>query len=159
MKRLARDSIKKHFKANSHLSGILLFDGYCKFCSMGMRTLQKLDKHKKFDSIPVNDLDVDEGYLEMNDVPNDLTSMVLIYLGKDGEPLFLRKSSAIIHTCVLLGFPYSLAASLYIIPKFLRDKAYNFMAVNRYKIMGKYETLECNDLYCEYKFKTMGKEE
>jgi predicted DCC family thiol-disulfide oxidoreductase YuxK len=38
----------------------------------------------------------------------------------------------------LLGFPYNFSIVLYLIPRFLRDDFYMFIANNRYQWFGKY---------------------
>ena len=47
------------------------------------------------------------------------------------------KSDAIIAIISKLRFPYKLLIVIKIIPKFLLDKAYNIIALNRYKLFGK----------------------
>jgi predicted DCC family thiol-disulfide oxidoreductase YuxK len=60
-------------------------------------------------------------------------SIVLIYNG-----LTYKYSSAVIKCLILLGGFYKMAYILYIIPKWLRDPVYKFIANNRYKWFGKH---------------------
>lgn len=49
----------------------------------------------------------------------------------------LRDSDAALSICNGLGWPWRILLALRIVPRFLRDPAYRFIARNRYRIFGK----------------------
>jgi len=59
-------------------------------------------------------------------------------LYEDGR--FYDRSGAVLHIARLLGFPWSLAFALMIIPRAMRDAVYNWVAANRYKWFGQRES-------------------
>jgi|TARA_R100000479_G_scaffold33554_1_gene13816 predicted DCC family thiol-disulfide oxidoreductase YuxK len=62
-------------------------------------------------------------------------SIILI----DGEKYY-EKSSAALHIAKYLSGGWPLLYSFIILPKFIRDSVYNFIAKNRYKWYGKKES-------------------
>jgi predicted DCC family thiol-disulfide oxidoreductase YuxK len=48
-----------------------------------------------------------------------------------------QKSTAALRLAVKLGFPWFLAGIFFIIPRFLRDWVYDYIARNRYRWFGK----------------------
>ena len=50
------------------------------------------------------------------------------------------ESSAALKVAVLMGLPWSLAGVFYIVPPFLRNLVYRFVARNRYRWLGKRST-------------------
>ncbi len=69
--------------------------------------------------------------LQLNDV-NSLESMVFF----DGKELY-KKSTAILKLSTVLGGWHKLLLVGYILPQFIRDSLYNFVAKNRYRWFGK----------------------
>jgi len=62
------------------------------------------------------------------------TDSILLYTEEKG--LFV-KSSAALHIAKHLGFPRSLMSVFFIVPTFIRNWVYDFVARNRYKWYGK----------------------
>jgi predicted DCC family thiol-disulfide oxidoreductase YuxK len=65
-------------------------------------------------------------------VPKELKGVVLLSRGK-----IYRDSTAALHICLLLRFPWKLLFALIIIPPFIRNVFYHFIARNRYRWFGK----------------------
>ncbi len=64
--------------------------------------------------------------------PTNPETLILVYKDK-----LLRNSDAVLAIYADLGWPWKLAIVARIIPKFLRDPIYLFVARNRYRIFGK----------------------
>lgn len=64
--------------------------------------------------------------------PNDLQSIILI----EGNKYF-KKTTAALRIAKDLGFPYFLLYPLIVVPPFIRNIAYNIIAMYRYKWFGK----------------------
>jgi len=111
----------------------IFFDGYCNLCSGIVRFVIRHGGKNKFNIVPLQHVE----QLYAFGIPQKLQpgSVVLFYKGK-----LLYKSSAIIRACVLLGFPWCLAACGWIIPRFLRDALYNYVSANRIKWFGERKT-------------------
>lgn len=109
---------------------IVFFDGICNLCQHSVRYLIQHDKNKtlKFASLQGKHA---KKMLQPNDV-NSLESMVFF----DGKELY-KKSSAILKLSTVLGGWHKLLLVGYLLPKFLRDGLYSFIAKNRYRWFGK----------------------
>jgi len=113
---------------------IVLFDGVCNLCNSSVQFILKRDKKKKF---LFGSLQGKAGqqYLEKYQLPtNTFNSFMLI----EGEKLYSR-STAALKMLKHLGGIWSLFYGLIIIPPFIRDAVYNFIAKNRYRWFGKKE--------------------
>jgi len=114
---------------------IILFDGVCNLCNGAVQFVIKRDKKKYFSFAS---LQSSEGrkLLEQYDLPlTDFNSFILIehrqvYSGSNGILRVAKK---------LNGF-WPLLYAFIIVPKFIRDRIYKWVAKNRYKWFGKKDT-------------------
>ena len=116
------------------MSAIVLFDGVCNLCSSAVRFIVERDprRHFKFASIQS-----DAGKKLMTEhgiaLPEgDPTSIVLVEDGRAFE-----RSAAALRIARRLRFPWSLAWSFVVVPRFVRDAVYDFVARHRYRWFGK----------------------
>ena len=114
---------------------ILLFDGYCNLCN---NSVQFVLKHEKNTDLLFTSLQSDAGISllkQYNINPLNLDSLVFIKNNK-----FYTKSSAALRLTPYLKGLYPLLYSLLIIPPFIRNTVYDYIARNRYKWYGKAES-------------------
>jgi predicted DCC family thiol-disulfide oxidoreductase YuxK len=115
---------------------IILFDGLCNLCSSSVHFILKRDKKNQFLFGSLQGK-AGQDYLNKFNLPADtFNSFMLI----DGEKLYTRSSGAL-RMLMHLGNGWQLLYAFIIVPKFIRDGIYNFIAKNRYKWFGKKE--EC----------------
>lgn len=114
---------------------ILIFDGVCVLCSRSANFILRHDKQDTFRLLAAQTPVGQAIYKHYNLNPTDFETMILL---ADGRPWL--KSESIIRTAALLGFPWSCAKILRIIPRALRDRGYEWIARNRFKIFGRRET-------------------
>jgi len=112
---------------------ILYFDGVCNLCNSTIDFFISKDSKKKFRYAPLQSNSAKKNL--GNRYTQDLDTVVLSYKGR-----IYTKSQAILASLVILGLPYSLMGIFFIIPKFLSDLIYKFIAVNRYRFFGQKET-------------------
>jgi predicted DCC family thiol-disulfide oxidoreductase YuxK len=114
---------------------IILFDGVCNLCNDAVDFIIKRDRknHFKFTSLQDNvtqrllkEYNIKEGYLD---------SIILIR----GNQIFYKSRAALEISKKLSGI-WPLLYSFIILPSFLRDPIYDWIANNRYKWFGKKET-------------------
>lgn len=133
--------MKKPFADNEK---ILLFDGDCAFCSASVIFVLKNNSQK---NIVFLSLQSDAGIEILNYFnlsSKNLDSLIFIENGTCHI-----KSKAVFSLAKYLRRWYKLLVLFKIVPTFITDFFYDFIAKNRYRIMGK------NKLYC----KTPTKEE
>ena len=120
---------------------IILYDGVCGLCN---RLVQFLLKHDK------------EGRLRFASLQSDFAEKVLSRHGIDARDLdtvqvvenydqpgerVLQRSDAILRAGRELGGFWSASSSIaQFVPRGLRDLVYRFVATNRYRVFGKYDT-------------------
>jgi len=114
--------------------GLILFDGYCNLCNGAVQFIIKRDpkEHFRFSSLtwpPAQDL------LSKNPEFKDVDSILLYEEGK-----LYQKSTAALKIAGRLKGAWPLFKVFTIIPRFLRDPIYDFIARNRYRWFGKKDT-------------------
>ena len=114
---------------------VVLFDGVCNLChfSVGFIIDRDPKQYFKFASLQ-SDYGQDMlSRFRLN--AQDFDSVVLIQNGA-----YYTKSSAALRIARHLNPPYNLGAVFLVIPKFLRDIGYDFIAKHRYQWFGKQES-------------------
>ncbi len=118
------------------VGAIVLFDGVCNLCSSSVRFIVERDKHDYFRFASIQSdagkkLMIEHGIA----VPDgDPTSIIVI---EDGRAF--DRSSAGLRIARRLSFPWWLAYGSIIVPAFIRNVVYDFIARNRYGWFGKTE--------------------
>jgi len=113
---------------------ILLFDGYCNLCSSAV---QFVIKHEKRPDIFFTSLQSDIGRELLHHFNIDVLKTDSLVLIKDNKA-YVKSSAALRLTKHLKGL-YPLAMLFLIIPAFIRNVVYDFIAKHRYKWFGKSE--------------------
>ncbi len=112
---------------------VIYFDGHCNLCNRFVDYLIRRDEHHKLRFAPL------QGTTSAARVPQEhrerLGTIVFEHEGK-----FYIRSTAAILILAELGGIYALAKILLMIPKFLRDLVYRYIAKNRYLWFGRRDT-------------------
>ncbi len=111
---------------------IILFDGVCNFCNSSINFVIDHDSRQNF---VFASLQSDKAKEIIDGQEQDLSvvdSLILV----DDDKVYI-KSSAALRIARRLSFPWNLAYALVVIPRFLRDPIYDWIARNRYKWFGK----------------------
>lgn len=113
---------------------IVLVDGVCHFCQGLTKWIIKRDPEGKYHFASLQS-DVAKELLAKGNLSTDsMDTFVLIENGK-----YYTRSTAALRLAKGLKFPYPLLYVFIIIPKFIRNAAYNWVARNRYRWFGKDE--------------------
>jgi len=114
----------------------VFFDGVCNLCNRGVNFLISKDKKEvlKFASL--------QSEYAQNTIPKELLNRenldtIIVY--SDGQ--FYDRSNAVLKLCKILGGEFYVVLIGYLIPRFIRDGLYRFIANNRYHWFGK--TAQC----------------
>lgn len=113
-------------------SPILLFDGHCNLCN---NSIQFVLRHEKKAIIQFASLQSEIGtrLLQQHAInTKEIDSLVLI----DNETVFVKSAAALRLTKHLKGL-YPALIILLVVPAFIRDVVYDYVARNRYKWFGK----------------------
>ncbi|KAA8747155.1 MULTISPECIES: thiol-disulfide oxidoreductase DCC family protein [Paenibacillus] len=113
---------------------IVLVDGVCHFCQGLTKWIIKRDPEGKYHFASLQS-DVAKELLAKGNLSTDsMDTFVLIENGK-----YYTRSTAALRLAKGLKFPYPLLYVFIIVPKFIRNAVYNWVARNRYRWFGKDE--------------------
>ncbi|MDH5581934.1 MAG: DCC1-like thiol-disulfide oxidoreductase family protein [Bdellovibrionales bacterium] len=112
---------------------IVFFDGVCSLCNGFVDFLMSHNKNKKlkFASLQGNTA---KSYIDQISL-NELKTIIVYHKGKT-----FKKSEAIFLIVKNLGAPWNLFIIFRLIPRFICDAIYDFIARHRYEIFGKKDT-------------------
>lgn len=120
---------------SSEIHKIILFDGVCNLCNGAINFVIKKDTGNVFKFAALQS-EIGKTLLsKFNLDTSKVDSIILI----DGEKCYV-KSSAALHAAKHLKGLYPLLYGFLILPKFIRDSVYDYIAKNRYKWFGKTES-------------------
>jgi predicted DCC family thiol-disulfide oxidoreductase YuxK len=114
---------------------IILFDGVCNLCNSAINFVIKKDKKNVFRFAALQSEIGQELTSKFNIDTNKGDSIILI----DGDKHY-EKSSAALRIARQLSGAYPLLYGFIILPKFIRNTVYDYIARNRYKWFGKKES-------------------
>ena len=114
---------------------IILFDGVCNLCNGAVTYIIKRDKKNVFKFAALQSEIGQELTSKFNIDTSKVDSIILI----DGEKHY-TKSSAALRIAKQLSGAYPLLFGFMVVPKFIRNAVYDYIAKNRYKWFGKKES-------------------
>ncbi len=118
---------------NQH--SIILFDGVCNLCNGAVQFVIKHDKQKHFMFASLQS-DAGQQLLKQHQLPQqNFNSFILI----ENNKAFIKSTAALMVAKQLSGI-IKLLYGFIIVPPFIRNSVYNFIAKNRYKWFGKKDT-------------------
>ncbi|UKM64199.1 DUF393 domain-containing protein [Flavobacteriaceae bacterium GSB9] len=115
---------------------LILFDGVCNLCNSSVQYVIKHDKNNMFLFTALQG-DVGQKIIEHYNIDTSKTDSILLYNPEKGIDY---KSTAALKIALKLGFPRNLIGVFFIVPRFIRNWVYDFIARNRYKWYGKQES-------------------
>jgi predicted DCC family thiol-disulfide oxidoreductase YuxK len=114
---------------------IVIFDGYCVLCSRSAQFVLRHDPRGMFRLLAAQTPLGRALYIHFGLDPVDYQTMILI---ADGVPAFKSEAGICIAQC--LGLPWSLAAIMRVLPRAWRDRLYDLLAHNRFRMFGRRDT-------------------
>ena len=120
------------------LKNTILFDSKCNLCSKTVKRVMKLDKNKLFTFIS-NKSEYGKNIISKNNLNSITTETIVLFTN---ENKFLIKSDAAISIAVNLNPLFLIFNILFIVPKKIRDRVYDYVAKNRYKWFGENESCD-----------------
>lgn len=119
---------------NQPAHSIIFFDGYCNLCSSSVQFIIQRDPHQQFRFASLQSNFGKKILTQFNLSTTNLNTLVLL---QDGN-IYTRSTAALKIAKKLTG-AWSYMYAFIIVPTFIRDFFYNFIAKNRYQWFGKKE--------------------
>lgn len=114
---------------------IILFDGVCNLCNSSVQYVIKHDKKNVFMFAALQS-EFGKQFIKDHQIDTKKMDSILLYTSED---CISYKSTAALKIAYYLGFPNSLMSAFLIVPAFIRNWVYDYIAMNRYKWFGKKE--------------------
>ena len=111
---------------------VILFDGVCNLCNSSVQFIITRDPKAQFRFASLQSKYGQQQMIQFNLPTSELNSVLLI---KDGK-LYQKSSAALLIARMLTG-AWPLMFVFIIVPPFIRNAVYDFIARNRYKWFGK----------------------
>ncbi|KKB40835.1 thiol-disulfide oxidoreductase DCC family protein [Bacillus thermotolerans] len=115
---------------NTHKYPVVLFDGDCNFCDASVQFILNRDPEGLFHFASLQS-EAGEELREKHQVRDDVDSMVLI----EGDKVYYKSTAALRIARHLKG-AWKLLYAFVLIPRPIREFAYDYLAKNRYKWFG-----------------------
>jgi len=120
---------------------IVLYDGVCGLCNRMVQFLLKHDKDARLRFASLQSEFAEKVLRRHGLDPKDLDTVHVVENYDQPNERVLQRSDAVLRAGRELGVFWSASASVArVIPRPLRDLAYRFVATNRYRMFGKYDT-------------------
>lgn len=110
---------------------ILFYDGLCGLCDKSVQFILRHDRKKIFRFAPIQSDFAKE-------ILGPATAFDSVILYHQNKTYF--RSTAAINVLKLLGGFWMIASILLLVPPFIRNAIYDFVARNRYRWFGKFDT-------------------
>jgi predicted DCC family thiol-disulfide oxidoreductase YuxK len=112
----------------------ILFDGVCNLCNASVQFIIQRDPKKRFRFASLQS-EYGQSMLQKYGLSTDIKTIVLIEGGKSYD-----RSSAALRMARRLNGAWPILFIFILVPPFLRNAVYNFIARNRYTWFGRQET-------------------
>lgn len=120
---------------------IVFYDGVCGLCNALVQFLLKRDRYGRLKFASLQS-DFASKVLARHGIdPKDLDTVHVLVNYELAEERVLNRSDAVLSAGRELGGGWKMIATIaQVIPRALRDSVYRFVARNRYRVFGKYES-------------------
>ncbi|MBL0334875.1 MAG: thiol-disulfide oxidoreductase DCC family protein [Chitinophagaceae bacterium] len=126
---------------------VIIFDGVCNLCNKSVQFVLKRDRKKQFRFATLQGKAADTILQNAGLAADELNSFILFDKGK----IYTRSTGAL-RLCRKLSGAWPLLYGFMIVPRFIRDAVYKWIARNRYKWFGKKETCMIPDASIKSRF-------
>jgi len=122
--------------AGTHL---VLYDGVCGLCNRLLQFLLRHDRDQVFSFASLQSA-VGQAMVERSGGnPADLTSFYVVADYQTGTSRVLTRSDAALFVAGALGWPWRAARLIHLLPRGVRNRAYDVVARSRYRVFGRYD--------------------
>ena len=118
-------------KTHEHES-VIIFDGVCELCNQAVDFILKWERKPVY-QFTANQNEPGRALMQQHGLDPDEVST--IYLYENGQ--MYSHSTAALRISRRLRFPFNILYGFIVLPRFIRDSVYRWIAKNRYRWFGK----------------------
>jgi predicted DCC family thiol-disulfide oxidoreductase YuxK len=113
----------------------VLFDGVCNLCNGFVQFIIRNDERGRFQFGALQSAEAQQLLIGTELRPQELDTVIYLRKGK-----VLTRSTAALYILKEMGGAWSLMVVFLVVPRFIRDAVYRFVANNRYRWFGRRES-------------------
>ena len=118
---------------------LVLYDGVCGLCDRLLQFLLEHDSQGTFDFASLQSAIGQATVRQWGGDPHELTSFYVVADYRTPEATALTRSAAAVFVAGALGWPWRIGRLLRWLPGPWRDRVYDLIARNRYRIFGRHD--------------------
>jgi predicted DCC family thiol-disulfide oxidoreductase YuxK len=118
---------------------LVLYDGVCGLCNSLLQWLLTIDRRGVFAFAPLQSATGRAVVERLGGDPANPTSFYVLTNYRTPHSRTLARSQAALFVAGQLGWPWKAAAIARLVPMAVLDRAYNVIARNRYRVLGRFE--------------------
>ena len=131
----------QHFVTANLSNPIILYDGVCGLCHRFTQFVLKRDRKDQFRLASLQSGFADRVLQRQGANPQQLDTVYVVLNYEQPEEQLLSRSDAVLFVLGQLGGLWRATATVFaIVPRWLRNAAYDLVACKRYRLFGKYDT-------------------
>ncbi len=127
---------------------IIVFDGECNLCDSSVQFILKRDQKDVFRFVSLQS-DLGKALLHELQISSQNIDSIVVLLPPTS---YVTKSKAILHIAKTLGYPYAFFGVFNLVPTFLLDKLYEYIARRRTQWFGKKQNCSLHTNPLNHKF-------
>ena len=129
-----------HYEAQQSVGPhVVLYDGVCGLCSRLLQFLLRNDRRQVFSFASLQSA-VGRSIVERSGGnPAQLTSFYVVADYQTAASRVFTRSDAALFVADALGWPWKAAQLIRLVPRAVRDRAYDVVARSRYRVFGRYD--------------------
>jgi predicted DCC family thiol-disulfide oxidoreductase YuxK len=116
---------------------LLLYDGVCGLCTRIVQFLLRYDHRRAFSFASLQSAVGRSFVARSGGSPGELTSVYVVADYRTTAPRSFTRSDAALFVAGELGWPWKAAGLMRVVPKAIRDRAYDVVARSRYRVFGR----------------------
>jgi predicted DCC family thiol-disulfide oxidoreductase YuxK len=118
---------------------LLLYDGVCGLCSRLLQFVLRHDQRRVFNFASLQSEPGGAVVERSGGDPGELSTLYAVADYQSECSRVFTRSDAVLFVATELGWPWKAARLARIVPRRLRDRAYDFVARHRYRVFGRYD--------------------
>lgn len=115
----------------------MLYDGVCGFCSRVVQFILEHDRRAVFSFASLQSPFGRAIVERFGGDPDELSSIHVVPNYRANKPRMFSRGSAALFVARELGWPWKAAVVARVLPASILDRAYNVIARNRYRVLGR----------------------
>ncbi len=123
---------------------VLLYDGLCGFCDRSVQFILRRDAGGSMKFAPLQG-ELATELLGRHPELRAVDSLILVEAEGPDADLPLVRSDAVLGIASYLGWPWKAAGVFRLVPRFIRDLAYDLFARHRYRLFRRYDSCPIPD--------------